>query len=54
VYTAKVKTSIYADRELWEKFKLKAARRGIEVSQALEELIKDELLKRCLTKFLRE
>ena len=52
-YTAKVKTSIYADKELWEKFKLKAARRGIEVSQALEELIKDELFEEMLDEALK-
>jgi len=40
---AKIKTSIYADKELWEKFKLRVARRDLEVSQALEELIREEL-----------
>jgi len=53
VYTAKVKTSVYADKELWEKFKLKAARRGVEVSQALEELIKDELFEEMLDDVLK-
>jgi len=53
VHTAKVKTSIYADKELWEKFKLKVARRGIEVSQALEELIRDELFEEMLDEVLK-
>ena len=53
VHTAKVKTSVYADKELWERFKLKAARRGIEVSQALEELIRDELFEEMLDEVLK-
>jgi hypothetical protein len=38
---------------LWERFKLKAARRGIEVSQALEELIRDELFEEMLDEVLK-
>jgi hypothetical protein len=53
VHTAKVKTSVYADKELWEKFKLKVARRGIEVSQALEELIRDELFEEMFDEVLK-
>jgi len=53
VHTAKVKTSVYADKELWEKFKLKAARRGIEVSQALEELIRDDLFEEMFDEVLK-
>ncbi len=41
---AKVKTSIYIDRELWEKFKKLAMKRGVKVSKLLEELIRRELL----------
>lgn len=44
----KVKTSIYADKELWEKYKSSLARRGVEVSRALEELIRDELVEDLL------
>jgi hypothetical protein len=53
VHTAKVKTSVYADKELWERFKLKAARRGIEVSQALEDLIRDELFEEMFDEVLK-
>lgn len=35
VCTARVKTSIYADKELWEKFKLEMAKRGVEVVRLL-------------------
>ena len=48
-----MKTSVYADKELWEKFKLKVARRGIEVSQALEELIRDELFEEMFDEVLK-
>jgi len=48
-----VKTSIYADKELWEKYKLSLAKRGLEVSQALEELIKEELVEDLLDEALK-
>lgn len=40
----KAKTSIYVDRELWEKFKRYARSKGIEVSKLLEEMIREEML----------
>lgn len=49
----KVKTSIYADKELWEKYKLSLARKGLEVSQALEELIREELVEDFLDEALK-
>ena len=33
----KVRQSTYADKDSWERFKLSPAKRGLEVSQALEE-----------------
>ena len=39
----KAKTSIYVDRDLWEMFKRHAARRGVDVSSLLEELMMDEM-----------
>ncbi|MBS7654325.1 MAG: hypothetical protein QXR06_01705 [Candidatus Bathyarchaeia archaeon] len=50
----KVKTSIYADKELWEKYKLSVTRRGLEVSQGLEELIREELFEDLLDEVLKE
>ena len=50
----KVKTSIYIERTLWELFKRHAARRGIEVSKLLEELIKDEIVEYSLDDVLLE
>ncbi len=50
---AKVKTSIYADKELWEKYKASLARRGLEVSQALEDLIREELVEDLLDQALK-
>jgi len=44
----KVKTSIYVDRELWEKFKKYAMKRGIEVSNFLENVIRDEIIDETL------
>jgi hypothetical protein len=50
---AKVKTSVYADKELWEKHKLSVARKGLEVSQALEEFMKEELFEDMLEEALK-
>ena len=44
----KVKTSIYINKELWEKFKRHAARKGVEVSRLLEEMISDEIIEDAL------
>ncbi len=48
----KVKTSIYVDKELWEKFKKYASRRGIEASRLLEEMIRDEIIDDALDTIL--
>jgi len=50
----KVKTSIYIERTLWELFKRHAARRGIEISKLLEELIRDEIVEHSLDDILLE
>jgi len=39
---SRTKTSIYVDRELWERFRRYARSRGIEVSRLLEEIIREE------------
>ncbi|MGB9658919.1 MAG: hypothetical protein ACPLY9_00130 [Nitrososphaerales archaeon] len=44
----KVKTSIYTDKELWEKYRANVAKKGIDVSQALEEVIREELIEDLL------
>jgi len=53
IAVVKVKTSIYVNKELWEKYKLSLARRGLEVSQALEELIREELVEDLLDEALK-
>ena len=50
----KVKTSIYIDKELWEKFKKYALRRGKEVSKLLEEIIEEEMIEETLSNILLE
>ncbi|MCG3109021.1 hypothetical protein L3N51_01311 [Metallosphaera sp. J1] len=40
----KVKTSIYVDRELWDRFRRYALKRGKEVSQILEESINESII----------
>ncbi|ALM75464.1 hypothetical protein [Thermococcus barophilus] len=40
----KTKTSIYIDKELWWEFKKKASEEKREVSELLEEVIREELL----------
>ncbi len=51
---AKVKTSIYVDKELWEKFKLQASKNGVELTQLLEEMIQDNLIDNFLNKIVEE
>lgn len=51
---AKVKTSIYVDRELWEKFKEHALRTGREVSHLLEEIMENEAVEHILDNALSE
>ncbi len=50
----KVKTSIYIDKEVWEKFKMYAAREGVEISSLLEEIIMNEVVDPFLDKALLE
>jgi len=50
----KVKTSIYIDRDLWDRLKIHAARRGVEVGSLLEEMIREELVDVTLDKALLE
>jgi len=40
----KVKTSIYVDKELWERFKRYAVERGMEASSLLEDMVRDEMI----------
>lgn len=40
----KIKTSIYIDKELWDKFKKHASKKGVEASRLLEEIIRDEII----------
>jgi len=49
---AKIKTSIYIDKDLWEKLKSVALKNGLEVSQMLEEIIKDEIIEDFLEQVL--
>ncbi|MCE4599242.1 MAG: hypothetical protein F7C81_03490 [Desulfurococcales archaeon] len=48
----KVKTSIYVDKELWEKFKMYALKRGMEVSRLLEDMMRDEMIEDALDNIL--
>ncbi len=50
----KEKTSIYVDRELWMKFKRYAYRRGMDMSNLLEDIIRDELVEEALDNILLE
>ncbi|MEM4312219.1 MAG: hypothetical protein QXX95_07510 [Nitrososphaerales archaeon] len=49
----KVKTSVYVDKELWEKYKSSVARKGLEVSKALEELIEEEVPEEILERVVK-
>lgn len=41
---ARKKTSVYVDEDLWARFRLYALRRGLDLSSALEEAIRDEMV----------
>ncbi|MEM1741983.1 MAG: hypothetical protein QXJ36_06675 [Desulfurococcaceae archaeon] len=40
----KIKISIYVDEDFWKKFKKIASSRDQELSEALEELLREELM----------
>ncbi len=48
----KVKTSIYIEQDVWEAFKRYARRRGVEVSNLLEDIIRNEVLMETLDEAL--
>ena len=50
----KEKTSVYVDRELWARFKRRARRRGVDISNLLEEIIRDGLVEDALDSILLE
>ncbi|MEM3382534.1 MAG: hypothetical protein QXL52_04320 [Nitrososphaerales archaeon] len=49
----KVKTSIYTDKELWEKYKENVTKRGVDISQALEDIIRDEIVEDLLDEAIK-
>lgn len=51
---SRTKTSIYVDRELWERFRRYARSKGIEVSRLLEEMIREEMLEEELSNAIDE
>jgi len=50
----KTKTSIYVDKELWEKFKAYALKNGVEVTKMLEEVIREEMAEDLIGQALAE
>ena len=53
--SGKTKTTIIIDRELWYKFRARLLEEGVEeVSGALEELVREELLEDYVAKALGE
>jgi len=50
----KSKTSIYVDKELWEKFKEYALKNGGEVTKMLEEVIREEMAEDFIGQALAE
>ncbi len=51
---SKTKTSIYIDKELWERFKKYAKSKNIEVSKLLEEIISESMLEDEIVNILGE
>jgi len=54
IFVGKVKTSIYVDAELWERFKRYVGARGLDISGFLEETIEEALMEGELAKALYE
>jgi predicted transcriptional regulator len=50
----KTKTSIYLDKELWEKFKAYASKNGVEITKMLEEAIREEMAEDFIEQALTE
>lgn len=50
----KVKTSIYVDKDLWERFKKYASKKGVEISELLEEIIREEMFEDDIGNILTE
>lgn len=48
----KVKTSIYIDRKLWERFREYASKRNVEISRMLEDIIREEIIEDILSDIL--
>ena len=48
----KVKTSIYVDKELWEKIKMYALKRDMEISGLLEDVVRYEMIEDALDDIL--
>ncbi|MEM2374576.1 MAG: CopG family transcriptional regulator [Thermoproteota archaeon] len=48
----KIKTSIYVDNNVWEKFKSTASKSGQEASQMLEEVMRSEVVEDFLEQAL--
>lgn len=49
----KVKTSIYIEKEIWEKYKSNVMKRGLEISKSLEELMEEEVPEDILGEVLK-
>lgn len=48
----RVKTSIYIDKDLWERFKRYAARLGMEPSKLLEEMLRNGMIEEAILEIM--
>jgi hypothetical protein len=53
-FVARMKTSIYVDRELWTRFREHAIKSSVKASRLLEDLMEDEVFELTLAKALAE
>ena len=53
-WVVRVRASVYVDRDLWERFRRYALRRGVSVSGFLEEVIAEGLVEDFLGEVLSE
>lgn len=48
----RVKTSIYIDKDLWERFKRYAAKLGMEPSKLLEEMLRNGMIEEAILEIM--
>lgn len=51
---ARVKTSIYVDKELWERFRQRASEKRVEASRLIEAMLDEEMVEDSIDELISE